>query len=100
MVKFCKASARIMSRLRLRLLAGLDLNPKKFLRNGFVHNLITLYGVQAATYAMRLLTLPYLARVLGPSVWGVVVYAQAIGAVIASVVEYGFDISASRETSR
>jgi PST family polysaccharide transporter len=29
-----------------------------------------------------------------------VVFAQAIGAVIASVVEYGFDISASRETSR
>jgi PST family polysaccharide transporter len=29
-----------------------------------------------------------------------VVFAQAIGVVIASVVEYGFDISASRETSR
>jgi polysaccharide transporter, PST family len=79
---------------------GSDLNPKKFLRNGFVHNVIALYGVQAATYALPLLTFPYLARVLGPSGWGTVVFAQAIGAVIASVVEYGFDISASRETSR
>jgi PST family polysaccharide transporter len=89
-----------MSRLRLQVVPGSDLNPRKFLRNGFVHNLIALYAVQASTYALPLLTFPYLARVLGPSGWGVVVYAQAIGAVIASVVEYGFDISASRETSR
>jgi PST family polysaccharide transporter len=37
---------------------------------------------------------------LGPSGWGSVVFAQVIGAVIAIFVEYGFDISASRETSR
>jgi polysaccharide transporter, PST family len=74
--------------------------PKTLLRSGFVHNVIALYGVQACTYALPLLTFPYLAHVLGPSGWGVVVFAQAIGVVIASVVEYGFDISASRETSR
>ena len=56
--------------------------------------------MQACTYALPLLTFPYLARVLGPSGWGVVVFAQAIGDVIASVVEYGFDISAARDTSR
>jgi polysaccharide transporter, PST family len=64
-----------------------------------LQNLIGLYGVQICTYALPLLTIPYLARVLGPSGWGLVVYAQAIGMVIACVVEYGFDISASRETS-
>jgi polysaccharide transporter, PST family len=73
---------------------------KRLLRNNFVHNVVALYGVQACTYALPLLTFPYLARVLGPSGWGVVVYAQAIGVVIASLVEYGFDISAARETSR
>ena len=73
---------------------------KRLLRSGLVHNVIALYGVQACTYALPLLTFPYLAHVLGPSGWGVVVFAQAIGDVIASVVEYGFDISASRETSR
>jgi PST family polysaccharide transporter len=78
----------------------LNFSPQKLLRNGFVHNVIALYGVQACTYALPLLTFPYLAHVLGPSGWGVVVFAQAIGVVIASVVEYGFDISASRETSR
>ena len=69
-------------------------------RRGFIHNVIALYGVQACTYALPLLTFPYLAHVLGPTGWGVVVFAQAIGDVIASIVEYGFDISASRETSR
>jgi PST family polysaccharide transporter len=86
--------------MRRRVLELPNLNPKNLLRNGLVHNVIALYGVQACTYALPLLTFPYLARVLGPSGWGVVVFAQAIGVVIASVVEYGFDISASRETSR
>jgi polysaccharide transporter, PST family len=89
-----------LSRLRLRAVPGSDLHPKKLVHSGFVHNVVALYGVQAVTYALPLLTFPYLARVLGPSGWGIVLFAQAIGAVIASVVEYGFDISASRETSR
>jgi polysaccharide transporter, PST family len=65
-----------------------------------VQNVLALYGVQACTYLLPVLTFPYLARVLGPSGWGSVVFAQAIGSVIAIFVEYGFDISASRETSR
>ena len=80
--------------------SGVHLITRKRLRNTFIHNVIALYGVQACTYALPLLTFPYLAHVLGPSGWGAVVFAQAIGVVIASVVEYGFDISASRETSR
>jgi PST family polysaccharide transporter len=80
--------------------SSLNLKSRKLLRSGVVHNVIALYGVQACTYALPLLTFPYLARVLGPSGWGVVVFAQAIGEVIASVVEYGFDISAARDTSR
>ena len=79
--------------------SGSQFSGKRLLRSGFVHNVIALYGVQVCTYALPLLTFPYLARVLGPSGWGVVVFAQAIGVVIASVVEYGFDISAARETS-
>ncbi len=73
---------------------------KRIFGPGLIQNVVALYGVQACTYALPLLTFPYLARVLGPTGWGSVVYAQAIGAVIAIFVEYGFDISASRETSR
>ena len=75
-------------------------NPKKFIRHGLVQNVVSLYGVLACTYVLPIITFPYLARVLGPSGWGSVVFAQAIGLIIAVFVEYGFDISASRETSR
>ncbi len=75
-------------------------NPGKLLRRGLVQNVVALYGVQICTYALPLVTFPYLARVLGPAGWGSVVFAQAIGSVIAIFVEYGFDMSASRETSR
>jgi PST family polysaccharide transporter len=75
-------------------------NPRKLLRRSLVQNVVALYGVQICTYALPLITFPYLARVLGPSGWGSVVFAQAIGSVIAIFVEYGFDLSASRETSR
>ncbi len=75
-------------------------NPRKLLRQGLVQNIFALYGVQICTYALPLITFPYLARVLGPAGWGSVVFAQAIGVVIAVFVEYGFDISASRDTSR
>jgi hypothetical protein len=47
-----------------------NFNPRNLLYSGFLHNVIALYGVQACTYALPLLTFPYLARVLGPSGWG------------------------------
>jgi PST family polysaccharide transporter len=75
-------------------------NPGKLLRDGLIQNVVALYGVQICTYALPLITFPFLARVLGPSGWGSVLFAQAIGSVIAIFVEYGFDLSASRETSR
>jgi PST family polysaccharide transporter len=97
-VKSLQSFRQYSGQTRTAAVPGSDL--KKLFHNGFVHNVIALYGVQAVTYAMPLLTFPYLARVLGPSGWGIVIFAQAIGAVIASAVEYGFDISASRQTSR
>jgi polysaccharide transporter, PST family len=61
---------------------------------------MSLYAVQACTYALPLITFPYLGRVLGPEGWGAVLFAQAIGAAIAIAVEYGFDCSATREVAR
>ena len=58
-----------------------DFSPKKLLRSDFVHNVIALYGVQACTYALPLLTFPYRAHVLGPSGWGVVRFSQSAGGV-------------------
>jgi polysaccharide transporter, PST family len=65
-----------------------------------VVNVLSLYSVQGFTYLLPLLTIPYLGRVLGPGGWGAVIFAQAIGALIAMAVEYGFDFSATREVAR
>lgn len=75
-------------------------NLKKLLPGKVIENVIALYAVQACTYALPLITFPYLARTLGPKGWGAVLFSQAIGALIAIVVEYGFDFSATRETAR
>ena len=69
-------------------------------RRRLLVNAASLYAVQACTYLLPIVTIPYLGRVLGPSGWGAVLFAQAIGTLIAMGVEYGFDFSATREVAR
>jgi PST family polysaccharide transporter len=72
---------------------------RKAFRSKIFVNVITLYGVQGCTYLLPVITFPYLARVLHPDGWGAVLFAQAIGAMVAIAVDYGFDFSATRETA-
>lgn len=66
----------------------------------FLRDLLSLYAVQFTNYLVPLLTVPYLARVLGPEGWGLVAFAQAFGGYTALLGEYGFDLSATREVAR
>src|SRR4051812_26576703 len=43
-----------------------------------------------------LLTIPYLARVLGPENWGPVIAAQGLGIWLTLVLEYGFELTGTR----
>jgi len=63
-------------------------------------NLASLYGVQMLNYAVPLVTLPYLTRVLGPGPWGILAFADAYASYISLVVEYGFGLSATREVAQ
>ena len=78
----------------------MNLSFRELRKNKLVHNAITLYAVQACTYLLPMLTFPYLSRVLKPAGWGAVMFAQAIGMIVIVFVEYGFDLSATRETAR
>lgn len=69
-------------------------------RHSFVQNVFALYGVKFANYLFPLFTIPYLARVLGPKEWGIVAFTQAFGQYLTLLVEYGFDLSATREVAR
>lgn len=64
------------------------------------HNAGALYLVQLASLVLPLLTVPYLARVLRPEGWGVVVFAQSFAIWLSLLLEYGFGLSATRMIAR
>lgn len=74
-----------MKRLRTSVLAG---------------NVAALYGAHLVGMAVPILTIPYLARVLRPEGWGVVVFAQSFAAWLILVLEFGFDLSGTRAVAR
>ena len=78
---------------RLRRLADTD-DKKKLLSNFF-----SLSILQAFTYLLPLITLPYLVRVLGTDKFGLVVFAQSFIMFFTVLVDYGFNLSATREIS-
>jgi PST family polysaccharide transporter len=77
-----------------------DFRLSQFVRHTLVQNVASLFGVQVANYAVPLVTVPYLARVLGAAGWGMVAFALAFGSGMALVGEYGFALSATREVAR
>jgi PST family polysaccharide transporter len=74
--------------------------PIQLIHHQLVQNILSLYGVQFASYIVPLVTIPYLARVLGASGWGLVAFAQGFGSYVALIGEYGFALSATREIAR
>ncbi len=55
--------------------------------------------LQIATLIFPLITYPYLIRILGKELYGTVIYAQAIVAYFAIIVNFGFNISATKDVS-
>jgi polysaccharide transporter, PST family len=70
------------------------------LKNRIARNAASLYAVQACRKLVPLFIIPYLARVLGPSGWGDVAFAQSMGDLIAILAEFGFVLSATREIAQ
>jgi PST family polysaccharide transporter len=63
-------------------------------------NVLALYGVQVGRKLIPLVSIPYLARVLGPTGWGTVAFIAAMAEMLVICIEFGFNISATREVAR
>lgn len=59
-----------------------------------------LYVVHLASYVLPLLTVTYVARVLGPAQWGLLAFFHSFGLYTSQVIEYGFSLSATRDVAR
>ncbi len=64
------------------------------------HNALALYLVQFTRYLLPLITIPYIARVLGPEAWGSILFVQSFGLWLGILVDYGFNLSATREVAQ
>lgn len=62
-------------------------------------NIVSLSFMQAANYLIPLIAIPYLARVLGDDRFGLVMFAQAFIQYFIILVDFGFELSATREIS-
>ena len=63
-------------------------------------NSIALFGVQICRKVFPLVSVPYLARTLHPSGWGTVAFVLSLGEILALTIEFGFNLSATREMSQ
>ncbi|EAP87673.1 oligosaccharide flippase family protein [Croceibacter atlanticus] len=62
-------------------------------------NYVSLLVLQAANYILPLLVLPYLVRVLGTDKFGLIMLAQSLTIFFNVFVDYGFNLSGTREVS-
>jgi polysaccharide transporter, PST family len=63
---------------------------RRLLRHPISQNVVGLYWVQVATFLVPLVTLPYISRVLGPSAFGLVIFAQGFSVFLTLLVDWGF----------
>lgn len=73
---------------------------QSLIRRRWAKSMSALMGIHVCGVLLPLITIPYLARALGPDQWGIVALSQALGAYGCLVIEYGFGLSATREIAK
>jgi polysaccharide transporter, PST family len=68
-------------------------------RKRLASNFLSLSLIQAANYFVPLLILPYIVRIIGPENFGVLNYSQSFVYYFTIIINYSFDLTATREVS-
>ena len=69
-------------------------------RSPILKRVVGLYGLHIVNYAFPLVAIPYLARVMGPAIWGTFAFVDGTARLISFFIEYGFHLSATREIAQ
>jgi PST family polysaccharide transporter len=64
-----------------------------------VGNAASVMAVQAGSYILPLINVPYLLRVIGPEHYGLIAFSQAMMGYFVTLNDYGFNLSATRVLS-
>lgn len=86
-----------MKRIRIK---NIITRIKKGESRTLISNFLSLSLLQIAGYVFPLLTVPYLAHVIGVNYYGEIAFAMAIMVYFQTLVDYGFIYSAVRDISR
>jgi PST family polysaccharide transporter len=70
------------------------------MKKQLIKNIFSVSGVQLANYILPLITIPYVVRVIGPANYGLINFAQAFVGYFALLINYGFELTATREIAR
>jgi PST family polysaccharide transporter len=63
-------------------------------------SIFSLYILQGMNYIIPMATLPYLVRVLGMEMYGMMAFAQSFAQYFAQLTDYGFNLSATRSIAK
>lgn len=62
-----------------------------------IENIISLFSLRGLEYLLGFITFPYLVRVLGPTNYGAMAFAQSLAFYFIMVVDYGFNLTGPRK---
>lgn len=75
--------------------------PQEFdTRRSLVESIFSLYILQGLNYIIPMATLPYLVRVLGMEMYGMMAFAQSFAQYFVQLTDYGFNLSATRAIAK
>lgn len=83
----------------IKLIRGTYRMAGKHERRTVLSNFASLSSLQAITYVLPIIILPYLFRTLGPEKFGLIAFAQAFIQYFMILTDYGFSISATKAIS-
>ncbi|MEO6850974.1 MAG: flippase [Mucilaginibacter sp.] len=63
-------------------------------------NISSLFSVQVANYVLPMISIPIIVRIIGPDKFGLINYASAIVGYFILIVNYSFDLTATRDIAQ